>query len=51
MVAASEAEAEANPRARSAKLRAGMRTDAPAEAADMSIFELPNLASLGKIGG
>ena len=51
MVAASKAEAEANPRARSAKLRAGERTSAPAEAADMSIFGLPSLASLGKLGG
>lgn len=50
MVAASEAEAEVNPRARSAKLRAGLRTDAPAEKADMSIFDLPDLASLEKIG-
>lgn len=51
MVAASEEEANSNPRARSAKLRAGMRTTAPAEAADMEIFDLPNLASLGKLGG
>lgn len=51
MVAASKAEAEANPRARSAKLRAGERTSAQAEAADMSIFGLPSLASLGKLGG
>lgn len=51
MIAAGKAEAEANPRARSAKLRAGMRTHATAEAADMSIFGLPNLASLGKLGG
>jgi 16S rRNA (cytosine1402-N4)-methyltransferase len=50
MVAATEAEAQANPRARSAKLRAGLRTAAPAEAADISIFGLPNLASLGKLG-
>ncbi|MDM9628644.1 16S rRNA (cytosine(1402)-N(4))-methyltransferase RsmH [Rhizobium sp. S152] len=50
MVSASDAEAELNPRARSAKLRAGLRTSAPAEAADMSIFGLPNLASLGKLG-
>jgi 16S rRNA (cytosine1402-N4)-methyltransferase len=50
MVSASDAEAELNPRARSAKLRAGLRTTAPAEAADMSIFGLPNLASLGKLG-
>jgi 16S rRNA (cytosine1402-N4)-methyltransferase len=50
MVSASEAEAEANPRARSAKLRAGLRTQAAAEVADISIFDLPNLASLGKLG-
>ena len=51
MVSASEEEAEANPRARSAKLRAGQRTIAPAEAEDMSLFGFPNLASLGKLGG
>lgn len=51
MIAASEAEAAANPRARSAKLRAGLRTTAPAEAADLSIFDLPDLATLGKFGG
>jgi 16S rRNA (cytosine1402-N4)-methyltransferase len=51
MVSASEAEAEINPRARSAKLRAGLRTNAAAEAADMSLFGFPNLASLGKLGG
>ncbi|UJW74146.1 16S rRNA (cytosine(1402)-N(4))-methyltransferase RsmH [Rhizobium sp. SL42] len=51
MVAATEAEAEINPRARSAKLRAGIRTKAPAERADMSIFDLPDLATLDKIGG
>ncbi|TCR83486.1 16S rRNA (cytosine(1402)-N(4))-methyltransferase RsmH [Rhizobium sp. BK376] len=50
MVSASEAEAEANPRARSAKLRAGLRTQAAPGAADLSIFDLPNLASLGKLG-
>jgi 16S rRNA (cytosine1402-N4)-methyltransferase len=50
MVSASDAEAEINPRSRSAKLRAGLRTSAAAEAADMSIFGLPNLASLGKLG-
>jgi 16S rRNA (cytosine1402-N4)-methyltransferase len=50
MISASEEEAQANPRARSAKLRAGERTTAPAEAADMSIFGFPNLASLGKLG-
>ncbi len=51
MISASDAEAEINPRARSAKLRAGLRTSVPAEAADLSIFDLPNLASLGKLGG
>ena len=51
MVSASEAEAEVNPRARSAKLRAGQRTQAVAEATDLSIFDLPNLASLEKLGG
>jgi 16S rRNA (cytosine1402-N4)-methyltransferase len=51
MVAASEEEAELNPRARSAKLRAGIRTQAPPERADMAIFDLPDLATLEKIGG
>jgi 16S rRNA (cytosine1402-N4)-methyltransferase len=51
MIAASDEEAELNPRARSAKLRAGLRTSAPARAADFSIFELPDLASLEKMGG
>ena len=51
MVAATEEEAEINPRARSAKLRAGIRSSAPAERADMSIFDLPDLATLEKIGG
>jgi 16S rRNA (cytosine1402-N4)-methyltransferase len=50
MIVAGEAEAEINPRARSAKLRAGLRTSAPARAADMSIFDLPDLASLAKMG-
>ncbi|WP_160009612.1 16S rRNA (cytosine(1402)-N(4))-methyltransferase RsmH [Rhizobium sp. 18055] len=50
MVSASDAEAEINPRARSAKLRAGLRTAAAAEPDDISIFGLPNLASLGKLG-
>jgi len=43
MVAASAAEADANPRARSAKLRAATRTDRPARDADMAIFGLPDL--------
>lgn len=51
MIVASEEEAEVNPRARSAKLRAGVRTAAAAEPADFSIFDLPNLAALGKLGG
>lgn len=51
MVAASEEEAERNPRARSAKLRAGTRTMAPPEKPDMAIFDLPDLATLEKIGG
>ena len=51
MIAASKAEADANPRARSAKLRAGERTSAAAEQADLSIFGLPSLASLEKLGG
>ncbi|MDQ0320949.1 16S rRNA (cytosine1402-N4)-methyltransferase [Pararhizobium capsulatum DSM 1112] len=50
MVAASEEEALRNPRARSAKMRVGLRTEAPPEADDVSIFDLPNLASLGKMG-
>nr|WP_245224210.1 16S rRNA (cytosine(1402)-N(4))-methyltransferase RsmH [Rhizobium halophytocola] len=51
MVGASEAEAEINPRARSAKLRAGIRTESPAGPADMAIFNLPALASLERMGG
>ena len=43
VVAASEAEAAQNPRARSAKLRAGIRTEAPPRAADPSIFGLSKL--------
>lgn len=43
MVKASEAESERNPRARSAKLRAGTRTQAPARGADMGLFGLPDL--------
>ncbi len=51
MVAAGEEEAERNPRARSAKLRAGIRTAAPAGKADLSLFDLPSLGSLEKLGG
>ena len=50
MVGASDEECAVNPRARSAKLRAGMRTDAPAGTDDLSIFNLPSLAGLEKMG-
>ncbi len=50
VVHASDEEAEINPRARSAKLRAGLRTQSAARPADMSIFDLPDLASLAKMG-
>lgn len=42
-LSASEEETNHNPRARSAKLRAGMRTDAPPMAADYALFGLPKL--------
>ena len=51
MIAADDAESLLNPRARSAKLRAGERTNAPPEAHDMSIFDLPDLAALATMGG
>lgn len=50
MIAASEEEASINPRARSAKLRAGIRSAAPSRPADYSIFGLPDLASLATMG-
>ena len=50
MIAASEGEAEVNPRARSAKLRMGVRTEAKPGADDLSIFSLPDLASLATMG-
>lgn len=46
-IATSEAEAEANPRARSAKLRAATRTETAPRAADFSIFGLPKLPAIG----
>ena len=42
-LAAGAAEAEANPRARSAKLRTAVRTAAPARREDMALFGLPSL--------
>ncbi|MBB4063540.1 16S rRNA (cytosine(1402)-N(4))-methyltransferase RsmH [Gellertiella hungarica] len=51
LVIASEDEAERNPRARSAKLRAGIRTEVAAGKADLSIFDLPSLTALEKLGG
>jgi len=48
-VLASDGEADANPRARSAKLRAGIRTDAKAGKADVSIFDLPKLTDIEKM--
>ncbi|KAA3512637.1 16S rRNA (cytosine(1402)-N(4))-methyltransferase RsmH [Agrobacterium vitis] len=50
MVTATEEEAEINPRARSAKLRAGIRTAHPAMKADFSIFDLPDLAEIERLG-
>ncbi len=47
---ASAAEAERNPRARSAKMRVAVRTDAAAQGADISVFGLPKLPNLPNEG-
>ena len=47
---ASDEEAARNPRARSAKLRSGVRTAAPARAADHSIFGFPKLPDVQSPG-
>ncbi len=49
-VAASEAEAVENPRARSAKLRRASRTAAPSRPSDPSIFGLPSLPDISGEG-
>ena len=45
-----DAEIAANPRARSARLRAAIRTEAPARAGDFSIFGLPKLPGIDRPG-
>lgn len=47
---ASDEEAARNPRARSAKLRSGVRTTAPSRAADYSIFGFPKLPDVQSPG-
>nr|WP_244464755.1 16S rRNA (cytosine(1402)-N(4))-methyltransferase RsmH [Martelella endophytica] len=51
MIAASEAEAAVNPRARSAKLRAAIRTSAEAPETGLDAFGLPALAEISRLGG
>ncbi|SMH50175.1 16S rRNA (cytosine(1402)-N(4))-methyltransferase RsmH [Mesorhizobium australicum] len=46
VVAASDAEAERNPRARSAKLRSAVRTGATPRREDLSLFGLPDLPDI-----
>jgi len=51
VVTADAAEIARNPRARSAKLRAGQRTGAAPMADDISIFGLPRLPAVAALGG
>jgi 16S rRNA (cytosine1402-N4)-methyltransferase len=46
VVSAAEAEVSVNPRARSAKLRAAIRTEAPVRPVDPALFGLPKLPDI-----
>jgi 16S rRNA (cytosine1402-N4)-methyltransferase len=50
-IEARDAETDANPRARSAKLRAGRRTEAPARELDIHAAGVPRLAAFHGLGG